>query len=133
MAESKNSIISVFNHLNEYKPSSRQKHNITIRFPAFSLKCLLGVVQRTELSICLFRVFTVVCKKIRERNSFSVYSTSAFRKTADTEGSHYEFTGKSVNTEGSWLCAVKVQEQNQLQPDFFPPSTHDKIIYKWLI
>lgn len=83
MAESKNSIISLFNHLNEYKPSSRQKSNITIRFPDFSLKCLLGVVQRTELAICLFRVFIVVCKKIRERNSFGVFSTSAFRKTAD--------------------------------------------------
>lgn len=71
-AEAKNSIISVFNHLSEYKPSSRLKRNITIRFPAFSVKCLLRVAQRTELSICLFRVFTVVCKKIGERNSFNV-------------------------------------------------------------
>lgn len=43
---------------------------------------------------------------------------------------HWRF-GKTINIEGLWQNAVKVQEQNQLQPEFFPPSTHDKIIYKW--
>lgn len=42
-------------------------------------------------------------------------------------------SGKTVNSKGLWLCAVKVQEQNQLQLEFFLPSAHDKIIYKWLI
>lgn len=96
-AEAKNSIISVFNHLSEYKPSSRLKRNITIRFPAFSVKCLLRVAQRTELSICLFRVFTVVCKKNWGEEFFQCLINISIQENSR----HETFRAATMNSLGS--------------------------------